>query len=178
MAKVLITEQYLQDVADAIRGLNGLTTTYTPAEMAAAITGLVTGCDATAGKILSGAKALTQNGYVTGTMANRGAWKSTVAFGSGTSKTVTVPAGYHNGSGNVKVNIGSQRYVDWTSDALAIRSASDPTKRIGQLIIGSNGSYTYYGDRYPAHYVGASGESGFSLCWMLVALPDSYLASS
>ena len=37
MAKVLITESYLEDIADAIRYKNGLSTTYTPGNMAAAI---------------------------------------------------------------------------------------------------------------------------------------------
>lgn len=37
MAKVAITEQYLEDIADAIRVKTGLSDTYYPAEMAEAI---------------------------------------------------------------------------------------------------------------------------------------------
>ena len=38
MAKVLVSDQYLEDIADAIRNLNGASsTTYTPAQMAPAI---------------------------------------------------------------------------------------------------------------------------------------------
>ena len=37
MAKVIVTEQYLTDIADAIREKLGVTTTYTPAQMAGAI---------------------------------------------------------------------------------------------------------------------------------------------
>lgn len=37
MAKVAITEQYLEDIADAIREKTGLSTLYKPADMASAI---------------------------------------------------------------------------------------------------------------------------------------------
>lgn len=37
MSKVLVTESYLEDVADAIREKNGLSTLYTPAQMGDAI---------------------------------------------------------------------------------------------------------------------------------------------
>lgn len=36
MAKVIITEQYLSDIADAIREKLGVSDTYTPAQMAGA----------------------------------------------------------------------------------------------------------------------------------------------
>lgn len=40
MAKVLVTNTYLSNIADAIRGKNGTTNTYTPAQMAPAITAI------------------------------------------------------------------------------------------------------------------------------------------
>lgn len=40
MAKVLVSDQYLEDIADAIRELRSTTATYTPAQMAAAIQGV------------------------------------------------------------------------------------------------------------------------------------------
>lgn len=43
MAKVAVTEQYLTDIADAIRGKNGSSDTYTPADMATAITNIPIG---------------------------------------------------------------------------------------------------------------------------------------
>lgn len=43
MSKVLVTESYLEDIADAIRSKNGLTDTYTPAEMASAISDISDG---------------------------------------------------------------------------------------------------------------------------------------
>lgn len=42
MAKVLVTESYLSDIADAIRNKNGTSNTYTPAQMASAIGALGT----------------------------------------------------------------------------------------------------------------------------------------
>ena len=43
MAKVLVTDTNLTNIANAIRGKNGTQTTYTPAEMAAAITAIPSG---------------------------------------------------------------------------------------------------------------------------------------
>ena len=40
MAKVLISDQYLGDIANAIRNKNGSQNTYTPAQMASAITAI------------------------------------------------------------------------------------------------------------------------------------------
>ena len=40
MAKVIVTEQYLTDIADAIRAKLGVSDTYTPAQMAGAIEGI------------------------------------------------------------------------------------------------------------------------------------------
>lgn len=40
---VIVNQEYLQDIADAIRGKNGSIDTYTPAEMAAAISNIPTG---------------------------------------------------------------------------------------------------------------------------------------
>lgn len=40
MAKVLISDQYLTEIGNAIRAKNGTTNTYTPAQMASAITAI------------------------------------------------------------------------------------------------------------------------------------------
>lgn len=40
MSKVVITESYLEDIADAIREKNGTQNTYTPAQMATAISNI------------------------------------------------------------------------------------------------------------------------------------------
>lgn len=43
MAKVAITESYLEDIADAIRAKTGLSTTYKPSQMATAISSIPSG---------------------------------------------------------------------------------------------------------------------------------------
>ena len=55
MAKVLVTESHLQDIADAIRGKLGGSATYKPGQMAAAIATIP-------GASTLGTKAVTANG--------------------------------------------------------------------------------------------------------------------
>ena len=45
MARVLINESNLQNIADAIRAKNGSSDTYTPSQMAGAISAISTGLD-------------------------------------------------------------------------------------------------------------------------------------
>lgn len=57
--------------------------------------------NASSGHVLSGVSASSSNGIkFGGTMTNRGAWNSSVNPGG----SVTIPAGYHNGSGKVTGN--------------------------------------------------------------------------
>ena len=57
--------------------------------------------NATVAQVLSGATFSNASGVgLTGTMANKGAWNSSVGVG----QSVTIPAGYHNGSGKVTAN--------------------------------------------------------------------------
>ncbi len=59
--------------------------------------------NASASQVLSGATFTSSNGLRgEGTMANNGAWSTTVNAGS----SVTIPAGYHNGSGKVTASSG------------------------------------------------------------------------
>ena len=53
--------------------------------------------DATAAQILTGKKAVVKGSAITGSMVNRGAWTNIPT----TSGKITIPAGYHNGSGYV-----------------------------------------------------------------------------
>lgn len=57
MSQVLVTEDYLEDIADAIRGKNGSEDTYTPAQMAGAIEGIHT-----ADEVVLVSKSVTANG--------------------------------------------------------------------------------------------------------------------
>jgi hypothetical protein len=60
MAKVLITDTYLQNIAGAIRSNLGVATTYTPEEMAPAIASIPQGSE----PVLQ-SKTVTENGTVT-----------------------------------------------------------------------------------------------------------------
>ena len=57
MARVVVNDAYLTDIADAIRAKNGTQNTYTPAEMSSAIDAIPTG-----GSSTLGTKTITANG--------------------------------------------------------------------------------------------------------------------
>lgn len=64
----------------------------------------LSGITAAAEDILAGKKSVDATGAeITGTMTNRGAWTSTQTSNG----SVTIPAGYHNGSGEVTVNVST-----------------------------------------------------------------------
>ena len=78
--------------------------------------------DATAneGEILSGKTAYKNGNKLTGTMPNNGAWTSTnVKANATTTKNVTIPAGYHNGSGYVQLaSLKDQTLGTATADSM------------------------------------------------------------
>lgn len=63
------------------------------------------------GKVIVGANGL----EVVGTMPNKGAWNSTATSNG----SVTIPEGYHNGSGKVTVNVASSSTIPSDGDAAA-----------------------------------------------------------
>lgn len=64
----------------------------------------LSGITAAAEDILAGKKSVDATGAeITGTMTNNGAWTSTKTSNG----SVTIPAGYHNGSGKVTVNVST-----------------------------------------------------------------------
>lgn len=69
----------------------------------------VTSVTATAADVLATKVIVDSEGnVVAGTMNNRGAWASTL---TGASHSVTVPAGYHNGSGSVSISTESKTFT-------------------------------------------------------------------
>ena len=74
----------------------------------------LSGITAAAEDILAGKKSVDATGAeITGTMTNRGAWTSTQTSNG----SVTIPAGYHNGSGEVTVNVSSTTTIPTDGDA-------------------------------------------------------------
>ena len=110
------TSNYLYAAFSAIANLIGLTAAkLVKGNTILGITGNnnnmdTSGADAAAGNILSGKKAAVKGTLITGTMPNKGAWTGATT-GSG---NVTIPAGYHNGSGHVS---GAGAYNKGVTDA-------------------------------------------------------------
>ena len=82
---------------------------------------------ATAADLLSGKTAHAAGAKITGTMANRGAVTGTISTKAG---SYTIPAGYHNGGGNVSISTTEQAKII----AGNIKS--------GVSILGVTGTYT------------------------------------
>lgn len=99
------------DTVDAAHLLNGYTTHNKAGE---SISGTCTyDADtsedtAAAADILSGKTAHAAGAKITGTMANRGAVTGTISTKAG---SYTIPAGYHNGSGNVSISTTEQEKI-------------------------------------------------------------------
>ena len=100
---------------------------------------------ATAANILSGKTAYVNGSKVTGTMTNNGAVAKTMT----TNGSYTIPAGYHNGSGKVTVNVSSSSGSSTNNvEAYAITytSPSDSFKRTdGAIKIWGYGTITSSG---------------------------------
>lgn len=95
----------LTGIANSIRSKKGTTAKINAQNLPSEIDGitLATG-DAGTGDVLSGKTFSNASGNgLTGTMKNRGAWTSTINAGV----SITIPAGYHNGSGTVTANANS-----------------------------------------------------------------------
>lgn len=84
---------------------------------------------ATASQILSGYTAYSNGSKITGTMSNQGAWNGTITLTSSTSGTVTIPSGFHNGSGKVTATVSDADLI-----ASNIRSGKNILGVTGTLI--------------------------------------------
>ena len=113
MSKVLVTEQHLNDIADAIRSKNGAETLYRPGDMAAAIEAIpqyTDTSDATviASDVLNGDIFYNADGRGVGTMPDNGAVAGVI---DADNPSYTVPEGYHDGSGTVDADIATPEEV-------------------------------------------------------------------
>lgn len=107
MARVLITDTYLSDIAGAIRGKLGVQTTYTPPQMAGAIASIPTG-----GAPVLQSKTVTENGTVTPDAGYDGLSEVVVNVSEG--------GGYGNARVltpvTVNANNGCLNYANWQPD--------------------------------------------------------------
>lgn len=76
--------------------------------------------DAATSDVLTGKTFYSGGSKKTGTMTNRGAWTSTATSNG----SVTIPAGYHNGSGKVTVNVASSSAASYTQTKLSTSVSS------------------------------------------------------
>ena len=102
------------------------------------------GATASSGDILSGKSAFLGSGSVTGTMSNNGAVSGSIAKADG---AYTIPAGFHNGSGSVRIsqeeqaklvsgNIKSGVTVLGISGKSSIVDTGDATAAAGTIVSG------------------------------------------
>lgn len=102
------------------------------------------GAPASSGDILSGKSAFLGSGSVTGTMSNNGAVSGSIAKADG---AYTIPAGFHNGSGSVRIsqeeqaklvsgNIKSGVTVLGISGKSSIVDTGDATAAAGTIVSG------------------------------------------
>ena len=111
MAQVLVTESYLNDIADAIREKNGSEDTYTPAQMAGAIEGIHT-----ADEFVLVSKSVTANGTYNPASDSADGYSDV---------TVNVPNTY-TASDNGKVVV-NQALTDQTSKSINSNGTHDTT---------------------------------------------------
>ena len=103
-----------------------------------------TGAAAASGDILTGKSAFIGNGFVAGSMPNNGAISGSISKADG---TYTIPAGFHNGKGAVRIsseeqaklvsgNIKSGVTVLGISGKSSVVDTSDATAAAGTIVSG------------------------------------------
>lgn len=86
----------------------------------------ITVVTATANKVLTGSKFVGANGAVTdGAMPNNGAVKAILDTDITENNVYTIPAGYHNGSGTVSINVEGQKVITPTKSTQYVAPESE-----------------------------------------------------
>ena len=158
MTKVLVTEAYLDNIADAIREKRGVLTEYKPSQMAGAIMDIDThdthDATASAGDVLTGKTAYIATGKVSGTMPNQGAIAGMI---DAENPSYTVPEGYHSGLGTVSADVATTAEVEAYVGRI---------KKLAPKTITENGTYDAEDDNvggYSRVTVNVSGGGGIPL---------------
>ena len=153
MTKVLITESYLEDIADAIRAKNGTQNTYKPSEMASAIDDISGGGITPAGtKEIS----ITQNGTTTEDVTNYASAEINVNVSapSPTLQTKTVTPT------ETTQNVSADNGYDGLSQVTVNPIPSSYVQPGGSLNITTNDTYDV--SQYASAVVNVSGGGGIS----------------
>ena len=154
MAKVLVSDQYLTQIATAIRTLKGVTDTYTPAQMAPAINAItkrsntdltISGATVTApaGYYASAASKSISNGTATapasisGTAATVSTGTNTLTLTKSVSVTPSVTAGYISAGTAGNSNITLTANVTTKAAATITPGTSSQTIAAGTYLTGT-----------------------------------------
>lgn len=153
MTKVLITESYLEDIADAIRAKNGTQNTYKPSEMAGAIDAISGG-----GTTPTGTKeiSITQNGTITEDVSDYASAEINVNISapSPTLQTKTVTPSEST------QNVSADNGYDGLSQVTVNPIPSSYVQPSGSLNITTNDTYDV--SQYASAVVNVSGGGGIS----------------
>lgn len=145
MAKVLVSDQYLNDIADAIRGKNGSSDTYTPAQMAPAITAITPKLQSKSVTLSESAQTITPDNTYEGLSSVSVPAISSTYVGSNITRrsstdltasgaTITVPAGYYSTQTSKSIANGTVTAPSSISETAATISTDTNTLTLTKIV--------------------------------------------